>query len=99
MIASGYGLDIEKKTTEFQITPRVVFAQHRLDELQKDTLTDDAVKELLVGMLLKELKKGSHIEFTKMLDHADGSMLYKARICVMDSSQITLLRKNNMLDR
>jgi hypothetical protein len=99
MIASGYGLDIEKKTTEFQITPRVVFAQYSLDEVQKETMTEDAVKELLVGMLLEELKKGSHIEFTKMRDPSYGSMVYKARICVMDSTQITLLRKNNMLDR
>jgi hypothetical protein len=60
--------------------------------LEDDLITSNQVKTDLMLMLLEEMKKTAHIEFTKEDNHYTDNVICRARIFVTPNDQVKILK-------
>lgn len=69
---------------------------HRMNSPVDDDVYKDNIKKQLVEMLVNELWKTKHVEFTMVKDQSSHADLYRARICTVPDTQVRILRERGL---
>jgi len=69
---------------------------HRMNSPVDDDNYKLIMKRELVQMLVDELWKTNHIEFTMVPDHSTQNNIYRARICTVPDTQVRILRERGL---
>ena len=69
---------------------------HRMNSPVDDDTYKDNIKKQLVEMLVNELWKTKHVEFTMIRDQSSNHDLYRARICTVPDTQVRILRERGL---
>ena len=69
---------------------------HRMNSPVDDDVYKDNIKKQLVEMLVNELWKTKHVEFTMVRDQSSLHDIYRARICTVPDTQVRILRERGL---
>jgi len=75
---------------------KIVDTMHRMNSPVDDDDYKDIIKRELLQMLVNELWKTNHVEFTMMKDQAKLQDIYRARICTVPDTQVRILRERGL---
>lgn len=89
-------------TTEYHIKGEMIGVSksidftHRMNSPVDDDVYKDNIKKELVEMLVNELWKTKHVEFTMTRDQSSFHDIYRARICTVPDTQVRILRERGL---